>query len=199
MMIVLGYFASLLIGLSLGLLGSGGSILTLPVLVYLFQVEPEAATAYSLVIVGTTALVGVLPRAFKGEVDFGTALLFGLPSIAAVYATRAWLMPALPDQWGPVTKSQGLMLLFAVLMVLAARGMLKGKKVQTVKRLKPCDQGRNCPGRRCRRWRPHRFGGCRRGILDHPGTGFGDRFGNEARNRHILAHHSRKIIDWVYR
>ena len=133
-MIVLGYFASLLIGLSLGLLGSGGSILTLPVLVYLFQVEPEAATAYSLVIVGTTALVGVLPRAFKGEVDFGTALLFGLPSIAAVYATRAWLMRALPDQWGPVTKSQGLMLLFAVLMVLAARGMLKGKKVQTVKK-----------------------------------------------------------------
>ncbi len=134
MMIVLGYFASLLIGLSLGMLGSGGSILTLPVLVYLFQVDPEAGTAYSLVIVGATALVGVLPKAFKGEVDFGTALLFGLPSIAAVYATRAWLMPALPDQWGPVTKSQGLMLLFAVLMVLAARGMLKGKKVQTVQK-----------------------------------------------------------------
>ena len=133
-MIILGYLASLLIGLSLGLLGSGGSILTLPVLVYLFQVDPEAGTAYSLVIVGATALVGVLPRALKGEVDFGTALLFGLPSIAAVYATRAGLMPALPAQWGPVTKSQGLMLLFAVLMVLAARGMLKGKKVQTVKK-----------------------------------------------------------------
>lgn len=131
---VLGYLASLLIGLSLGLLGSGGSILTLPVLVYLFQVDAEVGTAYSLVIVGTTALVGVLPRALKGEVDFRTALLFGLPSIVAVYATRAWLMPILPDQWGPVTKSQGLMLLFAVLMVLAARGMIKGKKAQTVKK-----------------------------------------------------------------
>ena len=126
MMMVLGYLASLLIGLSLGLLGSGGSILTLPVLVYLFQVDAEVGTAYSL--------VGVLPRALKGEVDFRTALLFGLPSIAAVYATRAWLMPILPDQWGPVTKSQGLMLLFAVLMVLAARGMIKGKKAQTVKK-----------------------------------------------------------------
>ena len=116
------------------MLGSGGSILTLPVLVYLFQVDPEVVTAYSLVIVGITALVGVVPKAQKGEVDFGTALLFGLPSIVAVYATRAWFLPALPPQWGPVTKSQGLMLLFAVLMVLAARGMLQGKKVDPLKK-----------------------------------------------------------------
>lgn len=120
-----GFAASLLIGLSLGLLGSGGSILTLPVLVYLFGVDPQVGTAYSLVIVGATALVGVIPKALKKEVDFGTALLFGLPSIAAVYLTRAYLLPALPEQWGPLTKSQGLMVLFAVLMVLAARGMLR--------------------------------------------------------------------------
>lgn len=129
-----GYFASLLIGLSLGLLGSGGSILTLPVLVYLFGVDPEAGTAYSLVIVGATALVGVVPKALKNEVDFKTAVLFGLPSIVAVYVTRAWLMPALPEQWGPFTKSQGLMLLFAVLMILAARGMLVKKKESSPKR-----------------------------------------------------------------
>jgi uncharacterized membrane protein YfcA len=124
---LIGYAASLLIGLSLGLLGSGGSILTLPVLVYLFQVDPQVGTAYSLVIVGATALVGVVPKALKKEVDFGTALLFGAPSIAAVYLTRAYLLPALPDHWGPLTKSQGLMVLFAVLMVLAARGMLRDK------------------------------------------------------------------------
>jgi len=111
----------------LGLLGSGGSILTLPVLVYLFQVDPQVGTAYSLVIVGATALVGVIPKALKKEVDFETALLFGAPSIAAVYLTRAYLLPALPEQWGPMTKSHGLMVLFAVLMVLAARGMLRDK------------------------------------------------------------------------
>ena len=61
-MILIGYLASLLIGLSLGLIGGGGSILTLPVLVYLFGVSPTLATAYSLFIVGTASLVGAWPR-----------------------------------------------------------------------------------------------------------------------------------------
>ena len=87
-MIIIAYLASLLIGLSLGLLGGGGSILTLPVLVYLFGVDTVDATAYSLFIVGATALVSIVPKARAGEVDFKTALWFGLPSIAAVYFTR---------------------------------------------------------------------------------------------------------------
>ncbi len=132
-MIVLAYAASLLIGLSLGLLGGGGSILTLPVLVYLFGVATVDATAYSLFIVGATALASIVPKARAGEVDFKTAFWFGLPSIVAVYVTRAVIMPAIPDpifasDSFTLGKGTALMLLFAVLMVWAARGMIRGRK-----------------------------------------------------------------------
>lgn len=132
-MILLAYLASLLIGLSLGLLGGGGSILTLPVLVYLFGVGTVEATAYSLFIVGATALASIMPKARAGHVDLRTAFWFGLPSVVAVYLTRAYVMPWIPDPiwtgdgWA-LSKSTGLMLLFGVLMLAAARGMIVGRK-----------------------------------------------------------------------
>ena len=82
---ILGYIASVFIGISLGLIGGGGSILTVPVLVYLLGVEPVLATAYSLFIVGATSLVGVIPKYKHGLVNLKTAVIFGIPSIAAVY------------------------------------------------------------------------------------------------------------------
>jgi len=75
-MVIIGYLASLVIGLSLGLIGGGGSILTVPVLVYLFHVNPVIATAYSLFIVGSTSLVGAVPKYRQGDVDLRTALIF---------------------------------------------------------------------------------------------------------------------------
>ncbi len=135
-MILIAYIASLFIGLSLGILGGGGSILTLPVLVYLFGVETTIATAYSLFIVGATSLVSIIPKARQGEVDFGAALYFGAPAVIAVYMTRAYLMPLIPDvliETGDFSLSRDtfLMLLFAVLMLLAGRGMIIGKKSST--------------------------------------------------------------------
>jgi uncharacterized membrane protein YfcA len=132
-MAIIGYFASLLIGLSLGLIGGGGSILTVPVLVYLFGVNPVLATAYSLFIVGSTSLVGVLPKYKAGEVNLKTAIIFGIPSIAAVYATRAFIVPAIPKEIFSiggfvVTKSLLMMLLFAILMVFASVSMIRSKK-----------------------------------------------------------------------
>lgn len=132
-MFVAGYFASALIGVSLGLIGGGGSILTVPVLVYLFGVEPVAATAYSLFIVGATSLVGTLPKYREGLVNLKTALIFGVPSIAAVYATRAWLVPSIPDPVFSVggfvaTKAVFMMSIFAVLMVFASVSMIFGRK-----------------------------------------------------------------------
>jgi uncharacterized membrane protein YfcA len=126
-----GYFASVLIGVSLGLIGGGGSILTVPVLVYLFGVDPVMATAYSLFIVGTTSLVGVWPKYREGMVNFKTAFIFGIPSILSVYATRAWLVPAIPNPvitLGSVvvTKAMLLMGVFALLMVFAAFSMIRG-------------------------------------------------------------------------
>jgi uncharacterized protein len=130
---VIGYIASVLIGLSLGLIGGGGSILTVPVLVYLFGVDPVPATAYSLFIVGSTSLIGVFPKYKQGLVNLKTALIFGVPAIAAVYATRAFLVPIIPNEIATlgsfvVTKSILMMILFAVLMVFASVSMIREKK-----------------------------------------------------------------------
>ena len=82
---ILGYALAVIVGISLGLIGSGGSILTVPILVYIMGVNPVLATAYSLFIVGSTALVGGIQSAIQKRVDFKTVLIFGIPSIAAVY------------------------------------------------------------------------------------------------------------------
>lgn len=131
---ILGFILAALVGLSLGLIGSGGSILTVPILVYVMGVNPVLATAYSLFIVGSTALVGGIQNALQKKVDFRTVLIFGIPSIAAVYATRMWLVPYIPKEIFSigsfvVTKSIALMLLFAVVMILASVSMIRsGKK-----------------------------------------------------------------------
>jgi uncharacterized membrane protein YfcA len=130
---ILGYIASLIIGISLGLIGGGGSILTVPVLVYLFSVDPIVAMAYSLFIVGATALVGAIPRFKEGLVNLRTAIIFGIPSIAAVYATRKFIVPAIPDSVFfigsfEVTRPVLLMGLFAVLMVAASISMIRKPK-----------------------------------------------------------------------
>lgn len=127
-----GYIASLVIGISLGLIGGGGSILTVPVLVYLFGVEPVLATAYSLFIVGASSLVGAIPKYRQGLVNIKTAIIFGMPSIAAVFATRKFIVPLIPVEVFQIrdfviTKSILMMLLFAVLMVLASVSMIREK------------------------------------------------------------------------
>lgn len=134
-MIILGYLLAALVGVSLGLIGSGGSILTVPILVYIMDVDPVAATAYSLFIVGATALVGGIRNALHKTVHFPTVLVFGLPSIAAVYATRKWLLPMIPDELFKlgslsITKPIALMLLFAVVMILASISMIRPGKNQ---------------------------------------------------------------------
>lgn len=130
---ILGYIAAMLIGLSLGLIGGGGSILTVPVLVYLLGLSPVISTAYSLFIVGLTSLVGSYKFYQKGLVSMKTAVVFGLPSIAAVYLTRRYLVPAIPENLFTIgdlaiTKGVLLMLLFAGLMVFASISMIKKKK-----------------------------------------------------------------------
>ncbi len=132
-MVIAGYFASALIGVSLGLIGGGGSILTVPVLVYLFGVDPILATAYSLFIVGSTSLVGTFSKYREDLVNLKTAVIFGIPSILAVYATRAWLVPLIPNPVFSVgdfvvSKAMLVMGLFAVLMVFASISMIRDKK-----------------------------------------------------------------------
>jgi uncharacterized membrane protein YfcA len=126
---IVGFVLATIVGLSLGLIGSGGSILTVPILVYVMGVDPVLATAYSLFIVGATSLVGGVQSSLHKNVDFKTVLVFGLPSIAAVYATRMWLVPHIPGELFSVgsfvvTKSVGLMFLFALVMIFASVSMI---------------------------------------------------------------------------
>lgn len=127
---ILGFALAAMVGVTLGLIGSGGSILTVPVLVYVLGIDPVLATAYSLFIVGSTSLVGGVQSALNHRVDFKTILIFGIPSVVAVYATRMWLMPLIPQQLFSIssfviTKPMALMLLFAVVMILASVSMIK--------------------------------------------------------------------------
>lgn len=131
--LILGYLGAVLIGLVLGLIGGGGSILTLPVLVYLFGIEPVIATAYSLFIVGVAAVAGTLKNMSQKLVDFKTALIFALPAFIAVYLTRRYLVPALPDpllnigDWS-LSKDVGIMVFFAIIMVLASISMIRDRR-----------------------------------------------------------------------
>lgn len=126
---ILGYLGALLIGVVLGLIGGGGSILTVPVLVYLLSVNPVTATAYSLFVVGATSLFGSIKNLQKKRVDIKTAVVFSIPSFIAVYLTRKFLVPAIPETIMSIgdltiTRNIGIMLFFAFIMVLASVSMI---------------------------------------------------------------------------
>jgi uncharacterized membrane protein YfcA len=133
---ILGYTGALLIGLILGLIGGGGSILTVPILVYALTLNPVLATAYSLFVVGTTSLVGAIKNMMKGMVDFKTAIIFAIPAFIAVYLTRAYLIPTIPEvlfeiKDFTVSKNLAIMLFFAVIMLLASISMIRNKGKET--------------------------------------------------------------------
>lgn len=130
---IIGYILAILIGLSLGLVGSGGSILTVPLLVYFFDIPPETATSYSLFIVGAVSGFGAFFKFRKGEVNLRVAFLFGVTSIVTVFLTRKFLFPAIPDKLFAigafqVDKSFALMLLFALLILLSSIYILQDKQ-----------------------------------------------------------------------
>ncbi len=127
---IIGFVCAMLVGLSLGILGSGGSILTVPIMVYLLHVNPIDATGYSLFVVGITSAIGCTMNIRKKLVDIKTAAFFALPSIVCVFLTRKFLMPAIPN---PVYVSSSfsfskeflIMILFALLMMLVAYNMIR--------------------------------------------------------------------------
>ncbi len=133
----IGYFAAIFIGLSLGIMGGGGSILTVPVLVYLMGVSPVLSTAYSLFVVGSTSVVGAWGYFRKGLVSLKTAVVFLVPSLASVFLVRKVLMPAIPHELFTVgslvfTKDLLVLVAFAVLMVGAAVSMIRSKQAEEV-------------------------------------------------------------------
>lgn len=129
---IIGYVLSVCIGIILGLLGGGGSILSIPILVYFFKVDAVTASAYSLFIVGVTSFVGAIPKYREHLVSVKAGLLFGIPSILSIFLTRKWLIPAIPEivlTLGEfeLTKRILLLGLFAVLMIAASLTMITRK------------------------------------------------------------------------
>jgi uncharacterized protein len=130
---IIGYIASICIGLILGLLGGGGSILSIPILVYLFQMDAIMASAYSLFIVGVTSFVGAIPKYRDHLVNIRTGILFGIPSIITIFCTRKWIIPAIPEvilQTDSFTLTKRILVLgiFALLMILASFSMIRGRR-----------------------------------------------------------------------
>jgi uncharacterized membrane protein YfcA len=132
----IGYLASIIIGLSLGLIGGGGSILTVPILVYLFKVHPEQATSYSLFIVGFTSMIGSFSHYKLGNLKIKSALVFAVPSILSLLFVRKIILPLLPDILFSVndfdiTKNILIMVVFAFLMIATSFSMIrKSKKIK---------------------------------------------------------------------
>lgn len=129
---ILGFAGALMIGFALGIVGGGGSVLTVPVLAYFFSVEPVLATAYSLFIVGIAALAGAIKNMQQGFVSYKIAIVFSIPSLIAVFITRRYLLPAIPSViidsdmlW--LTKDMAVMLLFGLLMIASSVFMLREK------------------------------------------------------------------------
>ena len=125
-----GFVGALVIGTVLGLTGGGGSILTVPVLVYLLSVNPVTATAYSLFIVGSTALVGTIRNAQKGMIEYKVGIVFAIPSFISVFLTRKLIVPSIPEvvlnlDSFIITKDMLVMIFFAVIMLAASISMLR--------------------------------------------------------------------------
>ena len=130
---IYGVIGALVIGLVLGLTGGGGSMLTIPILVYLLRVDPLTATSYSLFVVGVTALFGTFRNAKKGIIPYQIAIVFAIPAFITVYVTRKLIMPAIPETIFTVnefilTKDLSIMILFAVIMFFASISMIKERK-----------------------------------------------------------------------
>ena len=141
---ILGYVGALIVGLVLGLIGGGGSILTVPLLVYLLAYNPVVATAYSLFVVGISSMVGTYQKYRKGLVDFKTGLAFSFPSFIAVYLSRRYFVPEIPDillnfDDFQLTKGMGIMIFFAIIMLIASVSMIKKGKneVQLISKKQP--------------------------------------------------------------
>lgn len=133
----IGYFASIVIGLSLGLIGGGGSILTIPILVYLFKIDPELATSYSLFIVGLSALFGCYSHYKMGNLKIKAALYFAIPSVFSILIIREVIFPQIASTLFSIASFQVskdflIMIVFSVLMILAAVSMIRRKLPEIV-------------------------------------------------------------------
>ncbi len=130
---IISFVLAIVVGITLGLVGSGGSILTLPIMVYVVGINPILATAYSLFVVGSSALVGGIKKVKQQLVDFKMVFVFGIPTVFWVFTTRKFIVPNIPTEVFKINnfvilKDLFLMILFAIVMILASFTMIKPQK-----------------------------------------------------------------------
>ena len=133
-MFFVAYFMALIVGITLGILGSGGSILTVPILVYVIGINPVSATAYSLFVVGVSALVGAQRFLKNGEINYKISLYFAIPSLFGVFVSRKWILPNLSESlyffhFFSIQKDTFILVFFALVMLIAAFSMLYSWKL----------------------------------------------------------------------
>jgi uncharacterized membrane protein YfcA len=126
----IGYLRGLLMGITLGLIGAGGSALTVPIMVFLFQLDATLATTYSLFIVGLTSLFGSFKQIKEKRVAWNFVLLFGLPSVISIFVSRRFILPAIPNELVDLgsfhlTKDNLLLGVFSIILMLASYSMIK--------------------------------------------------------------------------
>ena len=126
-----GFAATILAGATMGLIGGGGSILTVPILVYLLEIPPVLATGYSLFVVGLSALVGSVNYFKLGLVNLKAGTIFAVPAFVGVFLARKFLVPALPVEifnFGNLVVGRDLIVMgvFATVMILASVSMIRG-------------------------------------------------------------------------
>ena len=131
---IFGYLGALMVGLVLGLMGSGGSLIAIPIFTYLFHISPITTTAYSLFVVGTSSTIGALRNWKKGLIDFKIAIVFAIPAFIAVYVVRKYLLPIIPLEIITikdfvVTKDMAIMVFLAVIMLLSSLSMIRKRKL----------------------------------------------------------------------
>lgn len=129
---MLGFGMALLVGISLGLIGGGGSILAVPILAYLFGFDEKLATGYSLFIVGAASVVGGFRQHQNKNIDWNATISYGIPAILGVWIVRNLVVPTLPEVFLEIgdmvlTRRMGMFGLFAILMIIAALSLLSDK------------------------------------------------------------------------
>ena len=133
---IVGYFLALVMGATLGLIGGGGSILTMPILTYIFKISTIEATAYSLFIVGVSSILGAGNYIKKGLVNFKIGFIFSVPAFIGVYSVRRFLMPSLPETIFNIPRDNFILIVFAVVMLLASYPMFKKEETKKGKEYK---------------------------------------------------------------
>lgn len=129
---IIGFATVMFVGITLAIIGGGGSILTVPILVYLFNLPADISTSYSLFLVGISAAVGAIQYGKQNLIAYRIGAIFTIPAFTGVFSVRKFVMPEIPDKFEIfsilITKDKFILVVFALVMLLASISMIRGRR-----------------------------------------------------------------------